>query len=253
MAPHIETARSLFPQQRTFSSTAISVAKGQKLRNPLPRFRRKHSLIEKRRGLTKRCRADPQEVLETIDGLAEKARLSETAIRVIGSVILSSQQWLASQMKLAIFLGSISAAIGVLAILLSLGLFGPAPSSNHGENSWLGVAFGIAFLFAGISVSSFKPCSPAAIRLPRNCQLQRGPWLRSLHCLLGLGVIVSLGAMFTWVAVASGKRSFTGSGAIFGETGGRIAFGIGSILIWIFLAAILFSKARRLIRRHDEN
>jgi len=39
-------------------------------------------------------------------------------------------------MKSAIFLGSISAAIGVLAILLSLGLFGPAPSSNHGENSW---------------------------------------------------------------------------------------------------------------------
>jgi hypothetical protein len=42
-----------------------------------------------------------------------------------------------------IFLGSIGAAIGVL--------FGPAPSSNHGENSWLGVAFGIASLFAGIS------------------------------------------------------------------------------------------------------
>jgi hypothetical protein len=70
--------------------------------------------------------------------------------------------------------------------------------------------------------------------------------------LLGLGVIVSLGAIFTWVAVGSGKRSFTGNGAIFGETGGRIAFGIGAILIWIFLATILFSKARRLIR-HDEN
>lgn len=170
----MKLARSLFPQQRTFSSTAISVAKGQKLRNPLPRFRRKHSLIEKRRGLTKRCRADPQEVLETIDGLAEKARLSETAIRVIDSVILSSQQWLASQMKLAIFLGSISAAIGVLAILLSLGLFGPAPSSNHGEI--VGSALPLAsHSFSQVFPSSFKPCSPAAIRLPRNCQLQRRP------------------------------------------------------------------------------
>jgi hypothetical protein len=64
------------------------------------------------------------------------------------SVILSSQQWLGFSDEICHLLGSISAAIGVLAILLSLGLFGPAPSSNHGENSWLDVAFGIAFLFA---------------------------------------------------------------------------------------------------------
>jgi hypothetical protein len=171
---------------------------------------------------------------------------------VIDSVILGSQQWLASQMKLAIFLGSIAAAIGVLAILLSLGLFGPAPSSNHRENSWLGVAFGIAFLFAGISViiqAVLARGYPTTAELPASTP----SWLRLLHSLLGLGVIVSLGAIFTWVAVGSGERSFTGSGAIFGETGGRIAFGIGAILIWIFLATILFLKARRLIRRHDEN
>jgi hypothetical protein len=53
------------------------------------------------------------------------------------------------------------------------------------------------------------------------------------------------------VAVGSGKRSFTGSGAIFGDTGGRIAFGIGAILIWIFLAAILFSFATTRISKFN--
>jgi hypothetical protein len=55
------------------------------------------------------------------------------------------------QVKAAIFLGLIGVAIGLLAILLSLGLLGSAPSSKPAENSWLGVVFGIAFLFAGIS------------------------------------------------------------------------------------------------------
>jgi hypothetical protein len=39
--------------------------------------------------------------------------------------------------------------------------------------------------------------------------------------------------MFTWIAIGPGKRAFTGSGAIFGETVGRIAFGIGAMLFWI--------------------
>ena len=75
-------------------------------------------------------------------------------------------------MKFAIFLGSISAAIGVLAILLSLGLFGPAPSFNQGKI--VGSALPLAsHSISQVFPSSFKPCSPAAIRLPRNCQLQR--------------------------------------------------------------------------------
>ena len=51
------------------------------------------------------------------------------------------------KVKAAIFLGLIGVAIGLLAILLSLGLLGSAPSSKPPENSWLGVLFGIAVPF----------------------------------------------------------------------------------------------------------
>ena len=53
--------------------------------------------------------------------------------------------------------------------------------------------------------------------------------------------------MFTWVAIGPGKRAFTGSGAIFGETVGRIAFGIGAMLFWFALGVFVFTKLRRLV------
>lgn len=151
-----------------------------------------------------------------------------------------------SQVKAAIFLGLIGVAIGLLAILLSLGLLGSAPSSKPPENSWLGVLFGIAFLFAGISAIIQAVAArgyPTTAELPASSPT----WLRSLHTLLSLGIIISLGTMFTWVAIGPGKRAFTGSGAIFGETVGRIAFGIGAMLFWIALGVFVFTKLRRLV------
>jgi hypothetical protein len=56
-----------------------------------------------------------------------------------------------------------------------------------------------------------------------------------------------MGSMFTWIAIGPGKREFTGSGAIFGETVGRIAFGIGAMLFWIVLGVFVFTKLRRLV------
>jgi hypothetical protein len=150
------------------------------------------------------------------------------------------------QVKAAIFLGLMAVAIGLLAILLSLGLLGSAPSSKPTENSWLGVVFGIAFLFAGISAIIQAVAArgyPTTAELPASTPT----WLRLLHTLLGLGIIISLGAMFTWIAIGPGKREFTGSGAIFGETVGRIAFGIGAMLFWIALGVFVFTKLRRLV------
>ena len=141
-------------------------------------------------------------------------------------------------------MGLMAVAIGLLAILLSLGLLGSPPSSKPPENSWLGVVFGIAFLFAGISAI----IQAVAVRgYPTTAELPASSptWLRLLHTLLGLGIIISLGTMFTWIAIGPGKREFTGSGAIFGETVGRIAFGIGAMLFWIALGVFVFTKLRR--------
>jgi len=148
--------------------------------------------------------------------------------------------------KAAIFLGLIGVAIGVLVLSLSLGLLGTAPSAKPPDNSWLGVVFGIAFLFAGISAI----IQAVAVRgYPTTAELPASSptWLRSLHALLGLGVIISLGSIFTWIAIGPGKREFTGSGAIFGETAGRIAFGIGAMLFWVALGVFVITKLRRLV------
>jgi hypothetical protein len=154
--------------------------------------------------------------------------------------------------KAAIFLGLIGVATGLLAIVLSLGLLGSAPSSKPPENSWLGVAFGIAFLFAGISAIIQAVAArgyPTSAELPASSPT----WLRLVHTLLGLGIITSMGTMFTWIAIGPGKREFTGSGAIFGETVGRIAFGIGAVLFWVALGIFVFTKLRRLFGSAKSN
>ena len=115
-------------------------------------------------------------------------------------------------------------------------------SSNHGESSWLGVAFGIAFLFAGISViiqavlargypttaeiASFNavlaPIAPFSTWSRRHSIARR-------HIHLGGG----------WDRARDHSRAVA---QYLAKVGGRIAFGIGAILIWIFLAAVCFQK-----------
>jgi len=148
--------------------------------------------------------------------------------------------------KAAIFLGLIGVAIGLLSILLSLGLLGSAPSSKPPENSWLGVLFGIAFLFAGISAIIQAVAArgyPTTAELPASSPT----WLRSVPTPPRPRLLLSLGTNFTLVGNGPGKRAFTGSGAIFGETVGRIAFGIGAMLFWIVLGVFVFTKLRRLV------
>jgi hypothetical protein len=64
-----------------------------------------------------------------------------------------------------------------------------------------------------------------------------------------MAIVVDMGLLASWIAFGPGQRQFSGSGAIFGEIGGRVAFGIGALIIWIVLVAIVIGGARRFIER----
>jgi hypothetical protein len=146
--------------------------------------------------------------------------------------------------KSTIIFGVIAASIGVFYILLAGGIFGPiAKQHDQGAPAWLGIVAGLIFLFGGSAVviqTSLRNAN-AGEGLPPNTPF----WLRSFYQLLCLGIVASLGIVATWVAFGPGERRFTGSGAFLGEAGGRAAFGIGAVLIWIVLAFIIFSAVRR--------
>jgi len=78
-------------------------------------------------------------------------------------------------------------------------------------------------------------------------------WVRVTQSLLGLGIIVALAAVGTWVAFGPGPRAFSVTLPFVGrgpgdETVGRVAFGIGAVLMWIFLVVFVVVSVQRIRR-----
>jgi hypothetical protein len=88
-----------------------------------------------------------------------------------------------------------------------------------------------------LAALSLSPISP-----PRVYQAARR---RSIAAWAIIGL---LGIVASWVAFGPGQQHFAGSGSIFfGEAAGCTVFGIGAILIWIVLLAMVIAGVRRLL------
>jgi hypothetical protein len=139
--------------------------------------------------------------------------------------------------------GLLAAAMGLLYMLYALGILGSQRRSDSGDPHWLGFVFGLIFLLGGTAVviqtitkraGSSAETGPAAMP----------PSLDLLRHVMAFVIVGLLGVVASWVAFGSGQRHFAGSGAIFGETGGRILFGVGAALVWAVLLAVSISAVR---------
>jgi hypothetical protein len=139
--------------------------------------------------------------------------------------------------KTAIACGILGFAMGLFIALSAFGII-PSRGSTDGE-IWIGVIAGMAFVFGGLAVV-IQTCAKAtpAGDLPSTAPI----WVRAMLHLLSLAIVVSLGAIGTWVAFGPGKREFSSSipflPAWLNEPIGRTVFGAGAILIWIILIAM---------------
>ena len=66
----------------------------------------------------------------------------------------------------------------------------------------------------------------------------------------GIAVAGSLAAIGTWIAIGSGPRGFTMSGPFFemrtaGEAIGRSVFGLGAVIVWIYVIALTVGTVRK--------
>ena len=140
----------------------------------------------------------------------------------------------------------IAAAIGLFYIVFSI-VGAPSPKPGAAP-AWIGGVCGLMFFLGGCAVliqSRFKAKDAST----ENLNSGAPAWLALLYKMLCLAIVVGLGAVATWIAFGPGERAFTGSGAFLGETGGRIAFGIGAVLIWSVVAGIAYAMLARLVRR----
>jgi hypothetical protein len=147
--------------------------------------------------------------------------------------------------KTAIACGVVALVIGVFIVLSAFGIIPSRGSSDGGR--WIGVIAGMAFVFGGLAVviQTCAKASPDGV-LPSNAPA----WVGTTLYLLSLGIVMSLGAIGTWIAFGPGEREF-GIPIPFlpgwlNEPVGRAAFGAGAVLIWIVLIPMAVVGARRL-------
>jgi len=116
-------------------------------------------------------------------------------------------------------------------------------------------SFGLIFVLAGFAIIIGYGVGrvDANGNLPADAPL----WLYVTQQLLVLGIVGTMGALFSWVSIGSGPRAFTmstpiGTSPVANTLIGRIAFGIGAILFWIFFVAVAVIAARRLRKTPSE-
>ena len=147
--------------------------------------------------------------------------------------------------KTAIACGLLALAMGLFIVLSAFGII-PSRGSTDGER-WIDVIAGMAFVFGGLAVV-IQTCARATPGgdLPSTAPI----WVRATVRLLSLAIVVSLGAIGTWVAFGPGERKFSSSipflPAWLNEPIGRTVFGTGAILVWIILIVMAVVGARRL-------
>lgn len=150
-----------------------------------------------------------------------------------------------------LFFGGIVMLAGLPTTLIGLGILQPTPKSLHAP-LWVALCAGLAFMLAGatIALGAVSKDIEADGSLPKTAPLP----LRIVHYLMGLGIVMALALLGSWVAFGPGERnfkstiSFLGGSHSFasGETIGRAMFGIGAVLCWLFLIAVARQGWRKL-------
>ncbi len=153
----------------------------------------------------------------------------------------------------ALIVGVLCAAGGIPAILSGIGAIPLKPTP--GTPGWVAVCAGGMFVLAGAAVINEYAIGRGA---GADGDLPAGtPFgVRLAQYLIGLAIVGLMTIVSGWIAFGPGERHFSMTIAMpffaqrtaGGELPGRIAFGVGTVLLLAMLVALGWSGARRLRR-----
>jgi hypothetical protein len=149
-----------------------------------------------------------------------------------------------------IFAAAIAAGFGGYFILVGVRLL-PIPGGHANLHAplWLVLCAGLAFFLAGVGIATqVLGHADADAEMPADAPR----WLRMVQYLVGLTIFCCFGAIAGWVAFGPGTRHFSGT-LIFGSAAtkemiGRVAFGVGAVLIWLATIAVGVTGLRKIFR-----
>ena len=147
-----------------------------------------------------------------------------------------------------LLIGLLAIAMGALAMLAVSGFL---PSRGANAPLWVGIAGGMIFVFAGgaLVLRWLAGGNADEAELPQSSPR----WLRASYYLIGLACFGTLAAIGSWIAFGPGERAFTMTSPFGSGPGdpwtGRIAFGVGALVSWLFFILAARSYWRRVT--HD--
>jgi hypothetical protein len=148
--------------------------------------------------------------------------------------------------RAAVVLGAICVAAGLLIVLVAADVI-PTDPARFQAPRWVVSAGGLMFVVAGVALATFS--APGA---PEGAG--QTTW-RSF--LLGGTIVGLMAAILNWIAFGPGERRFGGGLAVpfvsvggpASEWSGRVAFGIGAVLVNLFLLWTVARGLRALLGR----
>jgi hypothetical protein len=145
------------------------------------------------------------------------------------------------------------AAGGVYFVLVALGVL-PMPEGGASAPPFVVALAGLTFLVAGgsVMIRARTGARDSDADLPANAPR----WTHMSYRIAGIAITGTLALIGTWVAIGSGPRSFTISGAVSGplptgELIGRAVFGLGAVIVWIYVIALTVGTVRKLFDRRE--
>jgi hypothetical protein len=135
---------------------------------------------------------------------------------------------------------------GIYFILVAMDVV-PPPGEANGPPAVVFCA-GLAFLLAGLTCMVRAKAGMADHHddVPDAAPL----WLKLSYRALGIGVAGALALIGTWIAIGGGPRAFTlsspfGEMHTTGELIGRSVFGLGAVVVWIYVIALTVGTVRK--------
>lgn len=142
----------------------------------------------------------------------------------------------------------VGVAFSATGLYFMLGAAGYLPMPETNGPSFIVFFAGMAFCFAGLTcmVRARAGMTDTQDEVPDGAPR----WIKASYRVLGIGCAGALATIGTWIAIGSGPRAFSLSAPFVemqttGEAIGRTVFGLGAVIVWIYMIAFIIGTVRK--------
>ena len=145
-------------------------------------------------------------------------------------------------------------AFSAAGLYFMLAAAGVLPLPDGAANGPLAIVFcaGLAFAFAGLTC--VVRARAGMLNMESEVPASAPRWTQVSYRVLAIGMSGALATVGTWIAIGSGPRAFSLSAPFVemqttGEVLGRTIFGLGAVIVWIYVIALTVGTVRKLFDR----